>query len=71
MMVFCTVRKGLQDHAVAVLQELINATKAQRAAIIAADYATVKPLDPQIENLFGSKERAFGALWEHIREHGC
>jgi hypothetical protein len=29
------------------------------------------PCDKELENVFGEKERAFGALRQHRAEHGC
>jgi hypothetical protein len=53
-----------------VLQGLIDLTRAQQEAIQKADMRLVETLDPKLETTFGKKERSFGALREHIEEHG-
>ena len=55
----------------ACLQDLIEVTKLQQNAIREGNFAEVQKLDKQLEELFGAKERSFGAMWQHISEHGC
>ncbi|HEU5020967.1 MAG TPA: hypothetical protein VFT60_03725 [Bryobacteraceae bacterium] len=70
-MAHCPQRDELQKIALEVLQSLIDITKAQQEAVRRADIPLVESLDPKLETTFGKKERAFGALREHIEEHGC
>jgi hypothetical protein len=67
----CSNRDDLQREALDALQSLIDFTKAQQEAVQKADLRLVESLDPKLETTFGRKERAFGALREHIQEHGC
>jgi hypothetical protein len=53
------------------LDELIDITKMQREAVRDGRLAEVQKLDTRLEASFGAKERAFGAMWQHIKEHGC
>jgi hypothetical protein len=70
-MAACATRDALQGEALEALQSLIDLTKAQQEAIRKADLPLVESLDPKLETTFGRKERSFGALREHIQEHGC
>lgn len=67
----CPVRETLQKAAMSCLDELITITKQQRAAVHEGKLSEVQQLDPKLEKLFGAKERAFGAFWQHLKEHGC
>jgi hypothetical protein len=70
-MAACVRRDELQLEALEVLQSLIDITKAQQDAVRTANVRLVESLDHKLELTFGKKERAFGAMREHIREHGC
>jgi len=35
------------------------------------DIQKLLTLDKELEQAFGAKERAFGALNEHTKDHGC
>ncbi len=67
----CSKRDELQNVALEVLQDLIEITKAQQDAVRRGDIRQVESLDLRLETTFGKKERSFGALREHIQEHGC
>ena len=61
----------MQNAAVAVLERLDELSEQQIEALRNGDYKRVLKLDKQMEQHFGKKERAFGALFNHCREHGC
>ena len=67
----CAAREALQVEASEILQHLIDLTKHQIIALAANDQQTLMRLDKQLELVFGEKERSFGALREHTKEHGC
>jgi hypothetical protein len=45
-------------------------TKQQKQAIRDGNFPELKHLEKQLEQLFGAKERSFGAMWQHMHEHG-
>jgi hypothetical protein len=67
----CTARETLQREASEVLQRLIDITENQLKALAANDYQSLMRLDKELDLAFGAKERSFGALHEHTKEHGC
>ena len=66
-----TVRDRLGKAAIACLRELTEVTKLRKDAIRDGNFAELKKLDSKLEQLFGAKERSFGAMWQHTNEHGC
>jgi hypothetical protein len=54
-----------------VLHEIIEFSNKLLVAIQAEGTDTLVPLDKDLENAVGAKERAFGALAQHCKEHGC
>lgn len=69
--VFCSQQNELSGHAIEVLGQIARISQEQIQALRSNDQAAMMRLDRQLELLFGEKERAFGALAEHRREHGC
>lgn len=67
----CAEREALQREAARNLQLLIELTKQQIDALTASDQARLLALDKNLEKVFGEKERSFGALRQHTKEHGC
>lgn len=67
----CTEREKLQREASSHLQALIEITKQQIEALQANDHTRLIALDKNLEKMFGKKERSFGALRQHTKEHGC
>lgn len=67
----CTEREKLQREASGHLQALIEITKQQIEALQANDQARLIALDKNLEKIFGEKERSFGALRQHTKEHRC
>jgi hypothetical protein len=70
-MLNCPLRNELQREAMDALQVLIDLTKMQQEAIQQNDMKRLESLDLKLENTFGVKERAFGAIRQHMQEHGC
>lgn len=67
----CHVRQELSRAATVILDEIIATNRLQIHCLQSGDYQTLLKHDKQLENLVGEKERAFGALQQHVREHGC
>jgi hypothetical protein len=67
----CTERDKLVAEASRVLHEIIEFSNKLLVAIQAEGTDTLVPLDKDLENAVGAKERAFGALAQHCKEHGC
>jgi hypothetical protein len=67
----CRKRKELEKDADSMLSELIRVIEAQRVALTDRNDKKVLALDKRLEIAFGAKERAFGALAQHKKEHGC
>ena len=61
----------LQKDVENVLLRLKDLTGSQLEAFHSRKSAEFARLDRELENTIGEKERAFGALREHIREHNC
>ena len=70
-----TARCEQQDHlrraAYAILKRIELLAIEQSTAMEAQDDDRLMAADRQLEAEFGKKERAFGSLFEHRREHGC
>jgi hypothetical protein len=56
---------------VSALNALIELNASQIEALEKADHSKLFSLDKELELSFGRKERAFGALRQHKRDHGC
>jgi len=67
----CPERDKLQADAKKTLEQLIVLTNKQISALNQNDSTTLMALDKQLENAFGAKERSFGALSQHTKDHGC
>lgn len=67
----CILRAQLQKDATETLNRLIELNKQQIDALQENDETRLMALDQKMELAFGDKERAFGALREHTKEHGC
>ena len=66
----CDERDALKANALMALREIIEFSNKLLNAI-QADESDPHPVDKDLENAVGSKERAFGALAQHRKEHGC
>jgi len=68
----CAERDKLKGAAAAALKDIINFTdRLLKAVSTELPCGSLTPLDKDLENAVGSKERAFGALAQHCKEHGC
>jgi len=68
----CAERDKLKDEAARALRDIINFTDRLLKAVSSLEpCGSLTPLDKDLENAVGSKERAFGALAQHCKEHGC
>jgi hypothetical protein len=67
----CDARKLLERNADSVLTEVVKIIELQREALKSGNQKELMLLDKRLENAFGEKERAFGALTQHKKEHGC
>lgn len=67
----CLERDKLKAEAARSLKDIIEFTDKLLKAMNANEPASLTPLDKDLENAVGAKERAFGALAQHQKEHGC
>jgi hypothetical protein len=67
----CQKREELKNRAIEALNHLNKLTVGQVECLRANDLRRLFELDQQLEQAFGAKERAFGALAEHAKEHAC
>jgi len=68
----CAERDKLKGAAAEALKDIINFTdRLLKAVDSEGPCGSLTPLDKDLENAVGSKERAFGALAQHCKEHGC
>jgi hypothetical protein len=68
----CTERDKLKKAAAESLDDIVNFAERLRKAVRSQGHTgALTPLDKDLENAVGSKERAFGALAQHCKEHGC
>ena len=72
MPVDCPERDKLNAEAMRALKDIIEFTDRMMQALRAKEPgASLTSLDKDLENAVGAKERAFGALAQHQKEHGC
>jgi hypothetical protein len=67
----CRERESLSSEATKTLQTLSGIIQEQIEALQVGDQKKLLSLDKSLELTFGDKERAFGALQQHTKEHGC
>ena len=67
----CDVYLQLQADVQHCLQKLNEVTTRQLEAFRARDFEGFTHYDLVLEQTFGEKERAVGALRQHTREHKC
>lgn len=70
-MPICERQSQLRAEVNAILERIDHVNKEQMEALHARDDERLLELDKQLELVFGEKERAFGALFQHREEHGC
>ena len=67
----CPERQKLSQAAAVTLDEIIAVNKLQIEALKSSDLRKLLKHDKELELLIGKKERVFGALHQHTKEHGC
>jgi hypothetical protein len=67
----CSLRKELSDRAEEILKLIISTNQQQIEALRSSNHVKLMQYDKELEQLVGKKERAFGALRQHTKEHGC
>jgi len=67
----CPKRDELSGQAIKVLGHLNHLTLEQIECLRNGNQKRLLEIDSELELTFGEKERAFGALREHSKEHGC
>jgi hypothetical protein len=70
-MAICPERNKLKAEAAQSLREIMKFTDRLLTVLLGDEDVTMSPLDKDLENAVGAKERAFGALTQHRKEHGC
>jgi hypothetical protein len=68
----CAERDKLKAAAAEAMRDVVNfANRLLKEVSSEESWGSVTPLDKDLENAVGTKERAFGALAQHCKEHGC
>jgi hypothetical protein len=67
----CPLRKALQEELVRTLDDYVRLTFRQIELLKAGDDRSAFNLDIDLDRKNGEKQRAFGALLQHVKEHGC
>lgn len=67
----CERQSQLRAEVNSILERIDQLNKEQMEALKKRDDERLLQLDKQLELVFGEKERAFGALFQHRDEHGC
>jgi hypothetical protein len=67
----CQERDRLSKSATDALSQIISITQKMLDANKANNLRAIQQLDKELEQLVGLKERSFGALHQHQKEHGC
>jgi hypothetical protein len=67
----CSLRDQLSQQSQKALDSMIEEIQKARHALKLGDTQMLDQSDRSMEVALGEKERAFGALAQHKREHGC
>ncbi len=67
----CRKKIQLKYDVQVALSKLSQLIESQLGALADAGIEKVREIDHEIELCFGEKERAIGALQQHLKEHGC
>lgn len=67
----CPEREKLKADASKALQDIIEFTNRLLKSVNNEQLASFIALDKDLENAVGAKERVFGALAQHRKDHGC
>jgi hypothetical protein len=67
----CPEQERLRAVVHDILQQIDKLNREQIDALNAWDYERLMAIDKELESLIGSKERAYGALFQHRNDHAC
>lgn len=67
----CKEREDLTNTARQTLSDILRCTDEIMAALDKGHIKELATLDVSLETAFGQKERAFGRLEQHRKDHGC
>ncbi|MGH9629080.1 MAG: hypothetical protein ACRD7E_12220 [Bryobacteraceae bacterium] len=67
----CEKQKELRKVAHEILERIALMAEEQVKAMKNEDDERLMAIDIKLETEFGAKERAFGALFEHRKQHDC
>ena len=67
----CEKEQELRQAAIEILKRIDESADVQIQAMRNRDDEKLIAADKELETLYGEKQRAFGALFEHRNEHGC
>jgi hypothetical protein len=70
-MISCPEYERLDSHVEDVLGNLAQLATLELDRFQAGDYPTCRRLEQALENTFVEKERAMGAIEQHLLEHKC
>jgi hypothetical protein len=67
----CEEYERLESCVEQALAQLARVTTLQLELFRARNFPHVTRVDKELENMVGEKERAIGALRQHLKEHNC
>jgi hypothetical protein len=67
----CPLRKALQEELVRALDDYVRLTFRQIELLKAGDDKGALDMDGDLDRKNEEKQQAFGALLQHVKEHGC
>jgi hypothetical protein len=67
----CAEYDRLEHEVEQILAQLAQVTTLQLELFRSRNYSHVHRVDRELENIVGEKERAIGALLQHLKEHKC
>jgi len=70
-MTTCKERDQLTNTARRALSQIVGFIDALTTALDRGHMKELATLDQSLETAFGEKERAFGRLEQHRKDHGC
>jgi hypothetical protein len=67
----CAARKAIEAEVLQALTEYVELTERQIQYLQVSDYQSAENLEEELERKNEQKQRAFGALLQHMKEHDC
>ena len=71
MLPMCPEYHRLSANVESILAKLAELTSTHLQMFRERDYSGAMRIDKELEHTIGEKERALGALRQHLREHRC